>query len=359
MISRTARRALAALALVLWAGGAQAQAVQRVVLGAPAPWSVQFAYLAFGEQLGFFREEGLQVERVAVTGSAVLLPQVANGQVTFGVANADIMVLALARGEPMPLRMVQNWFRLQSFEFVVLQDSPIRSLAELRGRKLGVGALTFGNIPLTRTMLANAGLAWQRDVEPLPVGLGPAAWRRLQTGGVDALNLFVTEHVRMEITGIAIRRLPIPDPFRAIFSNGIVAGDQTIERQPQVVAGFGRALVKSWIACREAAAPCVRAWWAANPASRPPAGQEPQQLQADMRIAMADRDSIDGFIGDAPRLYGHYTEESWRQMIAVMHAEGQIARADLEIARLYTNRFVEDYNRFDRAAVIAAAQRAN
>jgi NitT/TauT family transport system substrate-binding protein len=78
-----------------------------------------------------------------------------------------------------------------------------------------------------------------------------------------------------------------------------------------------------------------------------------------MRIAMADRDSIDGFVGDAPRLYGHYTEDSWRQMLAVMQAEGQIPRADLDVARLYTNRFVGDYNRFDRAAVIAAAQRAS
>lgn len=352
--------ASAILSLGLLGGVAQAQPqLQRVVIGAPAPWSMQFAYLAFGEQLGFFRDEGLQVERVAVTGSAVLLPQVANGQVTFGVATADIAVLALARNEPMPLRFVLNWFRLHGFEFVVLQDSPVRSLADLRGRKLGVGALTWGNIPLTRTMISNAGLAWQRDVEPLPVGIGPAAWRRLQTGEVDALNLFVTEHVRMELAGIPIRRLAIPDQFRTIFSNGIVVGEQTIERQPLVIAGFGRALVKSWIACREAVEACVRSWWAANPASRPQAGQEQQQLQVDMRIAMADRDSIDGFVGDDPRLYGHYTEGAWRRMIEVMRAEGQIQRADLDLSRLYTTRFVEEFNRFDREAVAAAARRGN
>ncbi len=116
---------------------APAHAQQRVVVGLPSPWNVQFALFTFGEQLGFFREEGMVLERVGVTGSAVLLPQIAAGQVQFGYANPDLAIIALARNEPMPVRFFMNWLRSQTFEFVVPEASPIRTLADLKGKKLG------------------------------------------------------------------------------------------------------------------------------------------------------------------------------------------------------------------------------
>jgi NitT/TauT family transport system substrate-binding protein len=336
-----------------------AAAQQRIVIGLPAPWNVQFAYMVFGERLGFFREENLTVDRVAVTGSAVLLPQIAAGQVSFGYANPDLTIIALSRGEPIPVRFTMNWLRSQTFEFVVLENSPVRTLADLRGKKMGVGALTWGNLPLSRAMLASVGVTWQRDVEILPVGLGAAAWRRLQTGEVDALNLFVGEHERMAIAGIPFRRLPMPDPFGGIFSNGWVASDRMIAENPAVIEGFGRALVRSWIACRANREACVRAWWAVDSASRPPAGQEAERMRVDLRTVTVDEAQIEDFRPGAPRLYGAYPEGSWQQLINVMHAENQIRRADLDIARLMTDRFVAAINRFDAAATEAAARAAN
>jgi NitT/TauT family transport system substrate-binding protein len=343
--------------LLLLAGPAMAQ--QRVTVGMPVPWAMQYAYIPFGERLAFFREENLALNRVSVTGSAVLLPQVAANQVQFGFVNPDLMIIALARGEPLPLRFTMNWLRSSTFEFVVLENSPIRSLADLRGRKLGVGALTWGNLPLSRAMLASVGVAWQRDVEVLPVGLGAAAWRRLQTGEVDALNLFVSEHERMAIAGIPFRRLPMPEPFRSIFSNGWVTNERMIAEQPAVVAGFNRALVRSWIACRANPEGCIRTMWASEAALRPPAGQEAERMRADLRLVLADRPQIDDFAPGEPRRYGAFPTGAWERLIGVMHAEGQIPRADLDISRLMTDRFVEEANRFDMAATEAAGRAAH
>lgn len=350
--------ALVALAASLFLPTPDARAQQRVVIGLPSPWNVQFAFPVFGEQLGFFREEGIILERVAVTGSAVLLPQIASGQVQFGYANPDLAIIALSRGEPLPLRFFMNWLRSQTFEFVVPEASTLRTLADLKGKKLGVGALTWGNLPLSRAMLASQNVAWQREVEVLPVGLGAAAWRRMQTGEVDALNLFVGEHLRMEMAGIPIRRLPMPEPFRSIFSNGWVASDQLLRENPRLAVGFGRALVKSWIACNANPEACARAYWAAVPAARPQAGQEAAQLANDIRLVVADRMQVDDFAAGAPRTYGAFPDGSWQRLISVMHSEGQIARADLDIARLVTGEHVAEINRFDRAAVEAAARAA-
>lgn len=335
-----------------------AQAQEKAVFGFPAPPNVQFAYLWFGSKLGFFKDEGLQLDVISVTGSAVLLPQVASGQVHIGYANPDLAVIALAKGEPLPVRFVANWLRSQTFEFVVLDNSPLKTLADLKGKKLGVGALTWGNLPLSKAMLATVDLGWNKDVQVLPVGLGAAAWRRLQTGEVDALNLFVGEHGRMELAGIPIRRLPMPEAFRSIFSNGFVASEKMISEKPKLVSGMVRAIVKSWAACKANTEACVRAYWEAVPTSRPPADKEAEQLKTDMRQAMFDRNQLDDFGGASVRRYGDFPEDAWRRLIKVMHEEGLIARADLDLSKLYTGRFVDEFNAFDPAAVERAARAA-
>jgi NitT/TauT family transport system substrate-binding protein len=359
MLSRPFLRVLSFVLMTLAAvfAAAPASAQQRVVVGHPAPWNVQFAFFTFGEQLGYFREEGMVLERVGVTGSAVLLPQIAAGQVHFGYANPDLAIIALARGEPMPVRFFMNWLRSQTFEFVVPEASPIRTLADLKGKKLGVGALTWGNLPLSRAMLASQNVAWQREVEVLPVGLGAAAWRRMQTGEVDALNLFVGEHLRMEIAGIKIRRLPMPEAFRTLFSNGWVASEQTLRDNPRLAIGFGRAMIKSWIACKANPEACARSWWAAVPASRPAAGQEAAELATQSRIVMTDRVQIDDFPAGGSQQYGQFPDGSWQRLVDVMRAEGQIQRSDLDLSRLVTGEHVAEINRgIDPAAIEAAAR---
>ena len=61
----------AAMALATLAS-APVAAQEKAVFGFPSPPNVQFAYLWFGSKLGFFKEEGLQLDVISVTGSAVL-----------------------------------------------------------------------------------------------------------------------------------------------------------------------------------------------------------------------------------------------------------------------------------------------
>ena len=344
-----------ALATTLLAGAAVAQ--EKVVVGLPgSTWNVQYAFYAYGDSLGFFKEEGISpLEYVSVSGSAVLLPQVANGQVQFGVANPDLTVIALSKGEPLPVRFVMNWLRSQTFEFVVPIESPVKQLADLKGKKVGVGALTWGNLPISRAMLASVGLTWNKDVQVLPVGVGAAAWRRLQTGEIDSLNLYIGEHARMELAGIPIRRVPMPEQFRTIFSNGMVTSNELIEKKPQVVEGFGRALTKSWLACKANVEACVRAYWKANPTAQPTPDKEAEQLKRDMAQVMFDQKQIDDFTVGGKPLYGYYPEDAWKRFVGIMAQEGQIAKSDLDMSKLYTNQFVDGFNKFDRDAVTKAA----
>ena len=346
------RRAAVPLALIAMAGATvPAVAQEKAILGFPAPPNVQFAFVFYGNKLGYYKDENLALEMVTVNGSGVLLPMVASGQVHLGIAVPDLAITALAKGQPLPITFVMNWFRAQSFEFAVLENSPIKTIADLKGKKLGVIAPTSGNLPLTRAMLATANLTAGKDVEFLAIGLGAAAWRRLQNGEVDAVNMFVSEHGRMELSGIPLRRLPIPEQYRTIFSNGFVAPNKVIAENPKLIGGFGRAIAKSWVACKANVEACVRAYWEAVPTAKPAAGKEAEQLAMDMKQAMFDRAAVDDFSGMPAKKIGSYSETSWKSLIKVLGDEGQIPRTDLDLTKLYSGQFVDAINNFDPLVV--------
>jgi len=343
-------------ATAIMAASTAALGAERVVFGTPTPIDTAYAQITFGMQLGFFEKEGIDLELVAVGGSGTLLPQVATGQITFGQPNPDLPIIAMEKGEPFPLKFFFNLWRTQLFEFVVKEDSDIHSIADLEGRNVGVGGLNWGNIPMTRAMLSAEGLEPGKDVNLLPVGQGPAAWQRFERGEVDALNLYAHQHEMMALTGVDIRRLPLRPEFSIIPSNGLVAHVDTIEEQPELVAKFGRAYAKSLVACWADAEACARSVWAYDPAQRPVPEEEAQWVEDQAHILLAVKPLITRFAEDEPKLLGYYSDRAWEALINAMQLGGQIKSTDHDVSQLYTNRFIEAINDFDREAVQARAR---
>lgn len=343
------RQALVAAALVTMGGFAFAQDLHKVRIGYPPAWSAVEAAIPFGDTLGYFKEEGIALDYVSVQGTAVLMPQVANGSVEFGIMSPDLAVIAAAKGEPFPIKFFYNFYPRHIFEFTVLADSPIKSLADLKGKKLGVGALSWGNLPMSRLMLQRAGVTWMKDVQVVPVGVGAAAWERLKSGSVDALNLPATQNVLMEQSGTPIRRLDIPADFRTVFSNGIATSDAMIQKNPALVAGMGRAVTKSLVACMANTEACVRAYWKIDPSARPAPGAEAQWIKT--FVAVNQGTYRIGDLASFSGKFGRYTEGDWKNIVQKMKEGDQIPTADIDMSKLFTARFVPEFNKFDGAAV--------
>src|SRR5690606_22577442 len=283
-------------------------------------------------------------------------PQVANGSIEFGIMNPDLAIIAASKGEPFPITFFYNFYPRNIFEFTVLKDSPIQTLADLKGKKLGVGALSWGNLPMSRLMLQDAGVTWMKDVQVLPVGVGPAAWARLKSGSVDALNLPATQNVMMEQTGTEIRRLEIHEEFANVFSNGLATSNELIEKNPKLVEGMGRAVTKSLIACMENTEACVRAYWQIDPSSKPVAAEEGKWVQT--YVAVNQGTHKIGRIDQLEGKHGAYTLEDWQNIVQKMKEGEQITNTDFDIAKLFTDQFVEGFNNFDADAIRATARDA-
>ena len=155
-------RALALCVLLALAGATQAQ--QKIVLGLVSSPGVGHGPIFIARELGYWKDEGIELEIVVFNGTAVLLPQVINKRVAVGFPNPDPLIISRQPGkDPMPLNFFYNYIRENVWEFAVLADSPVQALADLKGRTIGVGALTFGNIPLTRAMFREMGMDFWRE----------------------------------------------------------------------------------------------------------------------------------------------------------------------------------------------------
>ncbi|CAN5352748.1 ABC transporter substrate-binding protein [soil metagenome] len=345
---------LVTIALAATALAQPARSQTKVTVGFATPIEATYAPQMFAEGMGFFKEEGLTVEYMSFKGAAVLLPQVVNGSLTFGFPNPDILILSRDEGkDPLPVKFFFNGTSRSIWELAVLDDSSIKSIEDLKGKKLGVGAMTFGNIPITRALLRDFGMTAGTDVELIPVGTGAPAFLALTSKKIDALNLWDAQHLTLENTGVKLRRLAIPEKYTSLFSNGWVAQNELYKKNPQLMAGFGRAMARGLVACQVNLAGCIENFWRMYPAQRP-ANDEAAQVENLKRVIGYRREQL--FATVKTHTIGGYTDAAWRNFIGVLHASGQLKSTDIPVDQLYDGSFVEAFNSFDMDKTIALAK---
>lgn len=345
----------AALALTVTAGMPAAQAMEKVTFAYGTNISLSNAPTLMAIGMGYFKEAGLDVQATFFQGAAVMLPQLTQKHITFGWITPDPLVISRQPGrDPLPVKMFYNGIYLSPFEVVVTKDSPVKSLADLKGKKIGVGAMSWGNLAVTQSMMKKIGLELQRDYEFVPVGVGATAFRALSDGKVQALNLFDTFHVQMEVLGADLRRLPMEQSYRELFSSGWIAHEDTLRTRPDLVVAFARAAAKGVVACNANPVACVKNFWTLYPATKPAEGSEDQKLADAVRVLKVRLATMLPE-KDISRM-GYYTEQSWKDYVEVLHVGGQLNTRDVDVSKLYTNQFVKDINNFDTAAVVAAAK---
>lgn len=336
----------ASLATVLFSSiAAQAEIVK---VGQATATSLTFGPVYAAIELGYFKQENIEIENLNFQGASVLLPQVANKEVTIGFPGPDPLIISHQPGRtPMPVKFFYNGARESIWEFLVLKDSPLKTLADLKGKVIGVGALANANVPITRAMLKEIGLEATRDYSFLAIGIGAPAFRATQNKEVDTYNTFDTNIATFETTGAQLRRLPQEQKYKDLFSNGFVAHIDTIKEKPQLLAGFGRALTKGIIVCEANPDFCVRNFYKHLPGLKPSGANQDEVLRKGRHILMSRMAKYLAFPPGQPRKFGEYSEQSWKHFVDALYAGGELKTRDIDVSQFYTNEFVSEFNKFD------------
>ena len=329
-----------------------AHALDAVTVGLAVPPAVHDgAAYAAADKLGLFKEEGLDVTVLVFQGAGALIPQVASKRITFGYPTSEpVLSSYLNGGTPVPVRYFYNGVPANTMEFAVLTSSPVKTLADLKGKKIGVGALTWGTIPGGRAALREAGLTPGTNVQYVPVGALGSGFQALRSGAVDALNFNSSWDDMLELSGTPIRRIRYPAVFDETAGNGFIAHQDTFRDHPDLIARFGRAYTKAQVVCDANPTFCVKAFWAAHPEAKPQ-GDEAKNLRDAVEVLKRRMTRVLETPDGKPRQPGAYNLPAIRANLAELQKVGEFPSGVVPIDQVFSNQFVPEFSHFDAAAL--------
>jgi NitT/TauT family transport system substrate-binding protein len=219
----------------------EAQELKKIHVAIPAVTPAVTTF-AVAKDKGYYREEGLDVELV-VMPSAVGTQALIGGNVKFSTVGGASLPPIL-RGAPIR-------FLLASFSrpmFWLFAKPEIRSVADLKGKKVGISSLGSGPDSLLRDVLKKQGI--ERDVLILPVGSGTARFYALQAGSVDAAMLSIPAIFMAQDAGYR-ELVSFVDQDIVELQGSILAPVQLLESEPALAEKFVRGSLKGFIAFRD------------------------------------------------------------------------------------------------------------
>lgn len=157
-IAPFAAATLAALALGLGGAGAQTYGIASMQPGTLNHTSASAIAKVVKEKTG------LNVVVQPTAGESVLIPLVARGEAEFGIAN--ILEVSAAKAINPNLRLIGSLHPLRG-AFWVRKDTPMKTIADLKGKRVGLGYSAMRTIdPMVKAILATGGLT-EKDVTPV------------------------------------------------------------------------------------------------------------------------------------------------------------------------------------------------
>lgn len=287
--------------------------------------------LISGIEQGFFAEEGLEVELNSVDGSPAVAQTLLTGGTDVGLVGVSPYINAVADGGD--LTMVYNQFARSLYRVVVPSDSDARTPEDLRGTRVGVATLDGGETALARSVFDGSGMVEGDDYEFVAVGDGGGAVAAFGRGEIDAYAAAISDMAIISSRGIELTDIT-PDDYLSFFGSGYAMSNELVDEKPEVVEGFGRAIVKAtkWAQEHpdEAIADCKQ--------------YAPEEVRdADFALDYFN-DVNETFTPLEGQPYGYYPPEGWQAWEDSMLETGDLKEPLDDLNAVYTNEFVDAFN---------------
>lgn len=170
-----------ALLLVLLAPGGGAQAAEKIRISVSGSYNMIFLSAGVAQKKGFFKDEGLDAE-IVVMRAATSVAALSSADIDYTMLTGSVIRAAI-RG--LPVRLVAGF--MTSSPHVLLARPEIKSVKELRGKKVGLGNFGDATHVLARIIASHFGLDPDKDIQYLSLGSDAARFAALQQGLSDVV----------------------------------------------------------------------------------------------------------------------------------------------------------------------------
>jgi NitT/TauT family transport system substrate-binding protein len=312
------------------------------------------AHFVVAKYLGYFSQEGLDVDLLLVGGSNEIAIQVASGNANLGAASPSQAVIGMQEkaAASLDVRYFYDTTYRNIWTISVPADSNIKTIADLRGKKIGITSLGSGGVTYGKAYVRSAGLDPDKDVTFIPIGSGPQAVTAIRQKLVDAIVFWRAANARFELSGIPLRNLDIGE-LETLPDLSLLARNDVIKNNPKMLIGFARALSKAIDFTHANPAAAVLITWKMYPESR---SKEPDAQKALAQgLKILESHSPGWTSAKTNGKNGLFIEEDWKKLSDFLLAGGQIAQP-VPTSRMYTNALIDEINNYDRNAIIQQAK---
>lgn len=243
---------------------ASASATEKMTYLFPAPSTLPaFAPFQIAKAKGYYQAEGLDVIFAVGKGGADVATQVAVGNADLGGGIGDTSIIVRPNG--LPVKAVALLGGRSLHQIVARKDAKVASLADLKGKKIGVVAFQDTSYYNLLAVLASQGIS-KSDVTIQAVGVAGVV-QLMIAGDIQVICGAPEWALNIERAGVPVDVLPIDGAFPAM-AQAIMASDKIIKERPGVVRGFVRATLKAVREISQDPAAAAKAFIAAVPQQR-------------------------------------------------------------------------------------------
>lgn len=307
-------------------------------------------------KLNFYKQEGVDVEYVNMTSITQALQSLMTHQVHFGPMAPGILLPALAKEPTLDLVTVYEWLPRNANVICVKPGSPIKSAADLAGKKIGVRNQGDPGIVVTKTMLAELGLKDDK-CEYIAIGDGLPAGAAIDNDRVDAFVTFDTAAARVELVGTKLRYVPLTPKFNLVGSSWIAVPRKSLKEDRKAYVGLFRAMAKSTLFAHSNLDAAFDAHWAVYPESKPKGKTEDEARKEMKFILKARRENWMRRPDDPDQRFGASSLAEWKAHIDVTAEAAKMPDLGKQVdaSKVFSNELIDEVNQFDKAAIVAMA----
>jgi NitT/TauT family transport system substrate-binding protein len=273
-----------------------------ISMGVGSPFAVAM-------KMGWFKQEGLDVEIVPLPGSTDCVKAVATGEVPVSLPSVE--PLANGRPQGVKAKIYYTAYQTNGYGIAVPADSPIQSPGELQ----------------TAAMVRNRQ--------------------------VDALSQFDTQYALVENAGVRVRYLDRRDIER-FPGNGFLASEESLRTRQKELVGLARAYAKGTIFTIANPEAAVRIVYEVFPQTKPTGKDEATAVREDLKVLEARMPHYRLEPAGVKR-WGENSEVNYRDYVDFLVKWGVITQK-VPTSDLITNDMIEDVNRMDVGKIAAEAK---
>ncbi|MBK1783882.1 ABC transporter substrate-binding protein [Prauserella cavernicola] len=312
-------------------------------------WNAGIASIAVSQELGYFEQEGLDVEVILTDSATTQAQQIATGQVATGAVSPEPVILGRQPGKDLDLSYFMSYYRKNIYGLQVPENSGITSVADLKGKTIGAISLASASVTQAKIGLEEAGVPAD-SVTFIAIGSGAQQATAVKDGNVDAVALLDTSFQTLENQGIPLRPIDVPGTDD-LTSGGLAARSEDLKANPDLYVKLGRAIAKGVVFSAANPEAAIRILYDSHPEAQPRGLDEDKALASGVKVL----ESRLANLGTDDEPYGELEETAMEASVSYLLKAGLIDQP-VEARSLFDNSLIERINDFDVEAVRASAR---